>query len=192
MSSHRYIIGLTIAAVSCTANADMFKNEANQSWASTPNGKFECIAGKSANDPDTLKFGGKVFFKGSLMAATTSDGTLTSGIYNANIGCPTVEASSMGYVVMARQTQPPSFGINGYIVLDTHASPPDLVELAESQSPQDDKIPEAQRVEWTNNGLTLSYFGYPVGIQGGDIKSPKPKMRKAFYSFKSSEVSQAR
>lgn len=192
MTPHKYITGLAIAVIANFANADAFKNDLNQAWASTPNGKFECSSGKSARDPDILKFAGKVFFKGSMMAATSSDGTLSSGIYNANIGCPTVVASNMGYVVMVRQTQPPSFGINGYLVLDTNANPPELVELAESQSPQDDKVSDATRVQWTKSGLTLSYFGYPVGTQGGDANSPKPKMRKAFYSFKSGEVSQVR
>lgn len=192
MTLRKYITGLTIALVANFANADAFKNDLNQAWAYTPNGKFECSSGQSARDPVILKFARTVFFKGSLMAATSSDGTLSSGIYNANIGCPTVVASNMGYVVMTRQIQPPSFGINGYLVVDTNANPPELVELVESQSPQDDKVSEASRVQWTEIGLTLSYFGYPVGTQGGDVNSPKPKMRKAFYSFKSGEVSQAR
>jgi hypothetical protein len=192
MTPRNYITGLVAAALANVAMAETIKNELDQAWAITPKGKFECLASKSARDPDILKFAGKVYFKGSLIGAIRSDGTLTSGIYNANIGCPTIVASNMGYVVMTRPTQPTSFGINGYLVLDTNASPPELYEIAESQSPQDDKLQEAKRVQWTSQGLTLSYFGYPVGTQGGDINSPKPKMRKAKFLFGSGEVSQAR
>ncbi|TBO27469.1 hypothetical protein EYS42_16770 [Aquabacterium lacunae] len=191
MTLRNYITGLATAALANVAMAETIKNELDRAWAITPKGKFECLASKSASNPDILKFAGKVYFKGSLMGATRSDGTLTSGIYNANIGCPTIVASNMGYVVMTRPTHPTSFGINGYLVLDTNANPPELVEIAESQSPQDDKLPETRRFQWTSQGLTLSYFGYPVGTQGGDVNSPKPKMRKAKFLFRSGEVSQA-
>lgn len=192
MTANKYFFALVAALLSNISNADEFKSEFNHSWAATPKGKFECISQKSGKDPDTLTFAGKVFFKGSLMAATSSDGTLASGIYNANTGCPTIVASNAGYVVMARQTQPPSFGINGYVVLDTNANPPELTELAESQSPHDDKISGTKRVQWTKDGLTLSYFGFPVGTQGGSVDSPKSKNRKVFYSFKTGEVTQAK
>ena len=118
------------------------------------------------------------------------DNSLTSGIRNENIGCPTIIANREGYVVIVRDTQPPDYGIKGYAVLDFNASPPTITELAEGQRAKDEAIADARRITWTPTGLTLSYFGYPRAQPGGSIDSPRPRAHEVGFDFESRAVNQ--
>jgi hypothetical protein len=131
-----------------------------------------------------------VIFAQPKGAEIGQDGTLTSGIYNANVGCPTIVANNNGFVVIVRGLQPPSFGIQGYAVLNFNMVPPTIDELGEAQRPADEGISSKDRVMWMKNGLTLVYFGYLNGKHGGSINSPKPKRHKIFYDFDTGDVRQ--
>jgi len=183
---------LIAIALASPAHADEIGNTENSSWADTPKGRFECFAASPKIKQDMLKFAGRVIFRGSFMAVSTIGGPLSDGILNSNIGCPWIVASNRGYVVISRQTQPPSFGISGYALIDFNVSPPVSVELAEAQSPQDDKIPEGTRIKWNSTSIELKYFGYPIQSAGGDVNSPKPRSHLVRYNIESGDVSQVR
>lgn len=185
---HRNALYLTTAFLPTLASAEAFNNEANWSWADTPRGRFECRSESGSKGIETLSFAGKVLFKGRLMGLATWDGTLANGIYNANTGCPYIVDSKNGFIVISRQTQPPSYGISGYAIIDTNSDPITVEELVESQATS--RAQQRDQLVWGKNDLTLSYYGYPVGTYGGSINSPKPAFRKVRYDFKTGAVAQ--
>jgi hypothetical protein len=70
--------------------------------------------------------------------------------------------------------------------------PATFTELVEAQNPQDDKIPDASRVEWDKTGFTLAYFGYKPGEYGGSADSPKPGKYKFRLNFTHDNLTQVK
>lgn len=126
------------------------------------------------------------------MSATENGESLKDGIRNENIGCPRVVASNRGYVIFSRDVQPPSYGIEGYAVIDFNSGGYLFTELSEAQRPHNEKLTVAERVKWNADGFELNYFGYPVDHPGGSRDSPKPRMHTIHYDFKSRDVTQER
>lgn len=178
--------------ISSRVSADSFSNDIYSSWADTPNGRFECLEDKAKDRNYLLKYAGKVVYRGSLMRATEPGDSLKKGIRNENVGCPWVIASRSGYVIFSRDVKPPSYGIEGYAVIDFNSDGYPVTELAEAQRPGNEKLPDTKRIKWSADGFELTYFGYPIDLPGGSQDSPKPRMHIVRYDFKSRDVMQKR
>lgn len=180
-----FFVGVPLIAI-----ADTFENISNKSWANTPKGKFECSESKTGKH--ILKMSGKVIFQGNLMAVNQLGGFLKDGLKNANIGCPQIISSNLGYVVVVRDVQPPHYGIQGYAVINFNDKDYLVTELGEGQSPRDESVPEKNRIRWGAKGFTLVYFGYPMEQQGGSADSPKARMHTVRYDFRLDDARQVR
>lgn len=181
--------GIILSLWSVCCGAAPFGNAIGYAWADTPQGKFECRDDKSTNYLQVLKINGQIVFQEKLSPDGILEGeTLAAGIEERGVGCPAVLANEKGYVVVVRDTQPPAFGLQGYAVIDFNKKDPALVSLVEGQRPQDSKISDKRRFQWSDKGLTLRYFGYLPGESGGSKNSPKPHAHEVFLDFVSGAV----
>jgi hypothetical protein len=181
---------LLLVVIGNPAFAANFGNALSRSWAATPHGKFECREDESTGNRQVLTLGGRVVYQQPPNESVQGGATLLQGIRNENVGCPSIVASQAGYVVIVRDTQPPSYGIQGYAVINFNNTPPTVTELAEGQRPGDEKIRDKDRIAWGKSGLVLRYYGYPRAQPGGSVHSPKPKAYSVRLDFSSEEVSQ--
>src|SRR5262245_44113767 len=130
---------LTLVVTGHTVFAANFGNALMHAWATTPHGKFECREDESTGNRQVLTLGGRVVYQQPPNESVQGGATLVQGIRNENVGCPSIVASQAGYVVIVRDTQPPSYGIQGYAVINFNNMPPTVTELAEGQRPGDEK-----------------------------------------------------
>jgi hypothetical protein len=190
VSSVSTLCVLLLVVIGNPAFAANFGNALSRSWAATPHGKFECREAESTGTRQVLTLGGSVVYQQPPNESVQGGATLWQGMRNENVGCPSIVASQAGYVVLVRDTQPPSYGIQGYAVINFHTTPPTVTELAEGQRPGDEKIRDKARIAWGKSGLVLRYYGYPRAQPGGAVHSPKPKASSVRLDFSSAEVSQ--
>jgi hypothetical protein len=181
---------LILVVLGHTAFATNFGNALSGSWADTPQGKFACRADESTSNRQVLTLGESVVYQQPPNEDVQGGPTLVHGIRNENVGCPSIIASHAGYVVIVRDTQPPSYGIQGYAVINFNATPPTVTELAEGQRPGDEKIRDHDRIAWDKTSLVLRYHGYPRAQPGGSVRSPKPQAHSVRLDFASEAVSQ--
>lgn len=179
--------GLALCAGFC--NAASFGHDLRGAWADTPQGKFECFDHEGTNHNQVLKLDGRVVFREARdQSWVVAGGTLADGIYHAGVGCPSILANERGYVVFVRDTQPPHYGVQGYVVIDFNEKDPIVITLAEGQRPQDDKATIKQRFEWSGKGLKFRYFGYLPDQVNSTVGAPKPRRHELFLDFSSDIV----
>ena len=119
--------------------------------------------------------------------------TIASGITERSIGCPTILSNRNGFVVIVRDTQPPSYGIQGYAIIDFNKKDLPLTILGEGQRPEDgDRVRKSDRIKWSEGGLTLRYFGYKMNEESGVVNSPKPNLHETRFDFGAGVARQAR
>jgi hypothetical protein len=174
--------------------AKAFGNESGYAWAITPQGKFECRCDASTKYLQVLTLGGRTIFqdKGGPDGIIESD-TIASGITEQNIGCPTILSNRNGFVVIVRDTRPPSYGIQGYAIIDFNEKDLPLTILGEGQRPEDgDRISKSDRIKWSEDGLTLRYFGYKMNEESGVVNSPKPNLHETRFDFGAGVARQVR
>lgn len=184
---------LASAAPNLTFGAENFGNEPFSAWADTPRGRFECRWDESTGHHQVLKLGGRVLFQEQPGPEGIVEGeTISSGIVDWTGGCTTIMANRAGYVIVVRATAPPPYGLQGYAVINFNLADPPLVALGVGQRPQDDKIPDDRRLAWSDSGVTVRYFGYPLGESGGSLYSPKPRSHEVRFDFATGEAKQIR
>ncbi|MBV8665530.1 MAG: hypothetical protein JO269_03510 [Burkholderiaceae bacterium] len=178
-----FIIFLVFFSSSDICLAQNFGNSLYESWADTPVGKFSCKVDQSTNYLQVLKLDNKIIFQQIPEPISPGGGKLSLGIDNFNAGCPVILDNHNGYVVIVRDIFPPSFGIQGYAVINFNDVNMSIMELGAGQRPADDKISKTERLKWSDNVLTLKYFGYTNEAPGGDENSPKPKWHIVTHKF---------
>lgn len=192
---HAAIVAGSLMADVAGAAAPTFGNGPDgASWADTPRGRFECRCDKATRNLQVLRLAGEVIFaEKPTPEGIVSDGSLSSGIAQQNVGCPAVIASRDGHVVLVRDTQPPRYGVQGYVIVDFNAKgDPPVTELGEGVRPRDDKIADTGRLAWTSKGVTLRYFGYRLDEDSGETTKLTPQQREVFYDFAQRKAVQVR
>jgi len=177
-----------IAAAGAALCAD-FQNGLESMTVETPQGKFECINGKATGHRQVLRLAGRTLFEEvPSPQGITEDATLRHGIEHQNTGCPWVVAANQGFVVIGRDLQPPSYGVQGYAVIDFNKPEPSLTPLASGQRPDDMKIAASRRIDWTRGSLTLRVFGYAPDTECCTAGSPKPAALRVRYTYEGGRV----
>lgn len=188
-----WMLAPVLALAGVLAGADAFYNGSTDepTWADTPNGRFECQLGPSTGHRQILTFNGKLLYQQPEFTEVEEGPTVATGIWHQGVGCPWVIDSRKGYIVITRDIQPPSHGVEGYAIIDTHRPMPTLVELGTTERSGDQKIPQAQRLAWREDGLMLVYVGYQLGLWDNS-PGAKTAKRKTWYDFKSGTAKQAK
>lgn len=174
----------------CPALAATFSNLAGEAFsAQTPQGVFECVSNAATGHRQVLKLGGKEIYRQSPQSDAPSEtDLLRDGIIHRDIGCPTVLASSDGYVLMVRDLQPPQYQTRGYLLADFNEDTPALIDLGTGQGPQDDKIEDKQRLSWQKGGFVLNYFGYAPGTDTETQPTPEPANQTTLFTFAGNQI----
>lgn len=166
-----------------------FTNGIDSMSVETPRGKFECVNSKATANRQVLRLGGRVIFEEAPSPdGIMEDSTLKHGIEQRNTGCPWVVAADRGFVVIGRDLQPPSYGVQNYAVIDFNLAEPSLKPLSSGQRPEDDRIPPTSRIVWSDKSLVLQVFGFAPDVECCDVNSPKAKIIRVRYTFESGQV----
>lgn len=187
------VVSIVTATQEKTSSSNGFGNDSGYAWADTPKGKFECRCDASTQHLQVLKLGGRIIFQeNSSPGGIIETKTLSAGIVQQNTGVPTILSNRKGLVVVVRDTQAPHFGIQGYAVINFNSENPSSTILGEGQRPKDDEIADEKRILWSENGLTLRYFGYKLSETGGDVNSPNPAFHEIQFDIRTGVARQAR
>jgi len=166
-----------------------FTNGIDSMAVDTPQGKFECANGKATSQRQVLRLAGRVIFEEKPSPdGIVEDTTLRHGIEQKNVGCPWVVAVQHGYVIIGRDLQPPSYGVQNYAVIDFNKPEPSLTPLSSGQRPQDDKISMERRIKWSGKSFTLHVFGYAPGEECCAVGASKARPVEVRYIFSNGQV----
>jgi len=147
----------------------------------TPRGVFECRRDASTNGLQRLSLGGQILYRQAAGSEPEETDLLRDGIVHRGAGCPQVIARNEGFVVLVRDEQAPDRARHGYLLVDFNADDPVLINLGTGQGPQDDAIPDAQRVLWEPGGMILNYIGYTP--EDDPQAEPAPEKQVTLFSF---------
>jgi len=155
----------------------------------TPKGKFECIDSEATDYRQVLRLARRVIYEQPPGPdEPTEDSTLRHGIVERGLGCPWVVAVHRGLVVIAGDVQPPAYGAQGYAVIDFNKPEPSLTRLAVGQRAEDDSIFSGRRIQWSEDSLVLSVFGYAPGVECCTVGSPEPRVVRVLYTYENRRV----
>jgi hypothetical protein len=180
---------LALVAASGASRCADFENDLDSMSVKTPKGTFECINGKATDHKQVLRLAGRVIYEQVPgPAGIVEDSTLRHGIVAYSTGCPWVVAVRRGRVVIGRDLQPPFYGVQDYAVIDFNKAEPSLAHLASGQRPEDDSIAAVRRIEWSDDSLVLSVFGYAPDVECCTKGSPAPKAVRVRYTYANGSV----
>jgi len=181
---------VAVMVVAAPAMSAGFENGLDSMSVDTPKGTFTCTNSKSTGYRQVLRLAGRVIFEEkSSPDGIIEDSTLSHGIEQRNTGCPWVVGVNRGLVVIGRDRQPPSYGVQDYALIDFNKAEPSLTPLASGQRPEDDeKIATARRIEWAESSLVLRVFGYAPDVNCCAVGAPKPRPLRVRYLYESGRV----
>ena len=152
------VLGLPRAA--CAQQTAYSNDEMESFSAETPQGLFRCENSAATAHRQVLTLNGQILYQQAPQQDRPEEtDLLQDGIIHEDIGCPRVLGNGNGFVVLARDLQPPQYGVEGYLAVNFNEAPPYLIDLGTSYRSPDATGDHEPRIQWLDGGLVLHYDG---------------------------------